>query len=115
MDNKNEILPCDRVELLTKDNKNTKERGDLKSKMVEALIQAAANGQLNTVKELLFKFQIEINDQGVNGYTALHAACHSGHLETVKELYFMAKERQITILEQQDINGRRAIHHAAEG
>ncbi|ASQ46766.1 ankyrin repeat domain-containing protein [Legionella clemsonensis] len=54
----------------------------------QSLPEAAAQGNLNLVKSLIEKQSIfqkksYINQLGINGYNALHAACRNGHLSVV--------------------------------
>lgn len=103
------------VEVINGNPKVTKGMAKLKSKMLSVLVEAASTGQLNTIKELLTKYPLDLNAKDDSGKTALHSACRYGHLEIVQELYFMAKQKHLEIFEVEDQEGRRALHLAAEG
>ena len=49
-------------------------------------IEAAKEGDLKVVKELLKRSDIDVNIQNIDGNTALIWASYEGHLDIVKEL-----------------------------
>ena len=49
-----------------------------------ALIWAAANGEVEAVKELLRNEKVDVNAANKNGYTALILAAANGKVEVVK-------------------------------
>ena len=52
---------------------------------VEGLLNAASNGNLSVVMEILKSQQCGVNDKH-EGQTALHVACQNGHLDVIKYL-----------------------------
>ncbi|KAL3862390.1 hypothetical protein ACJMK2_008359 [Sinanodonta woodiana] len=73
------------------------------------LVQAAANGDLETVKAILGKSPDKVNMQR-EGKTGLHLASYEGHTEVVS--YLLQKGANIEI---EDNEGNTALHYASFG
>lgn len=74
------------------------------------LVTAAAEGEMDQVKVMVEDKEIPINSCiGKSGVNALHMACKYGHLRIVK--WLIEKGLHIEI---EDLQGRRALHYAAE-
>lgn len=64
----------------------------------EALVMAAANGNMAALSDLLHSGRGEcgVNDKS-NGQTALHAACKNGHLDAVKCLLAEGAQLEVEV------------------
>jgi E3 ubiquitin-protein ligase mind-bomb len=79
------------------------------TRSVEGLVNAAANGNLSVVMEILKTQQCGVNDKH-EGQTALHVACQNGHIDVIKYLLSQGAK-----LEVEDKQGAYPIHYAAVG
>lgn len=75
----------------------------------DLLVRAAAQGHLDTVRELLRQYPDKI-DAKSSGKTCLQVASHQGHLEIVELLLSKAAN-----LEVADDDGDKALHYATFG
>lgn len=78
--------------------------------MSSLVVEAAAEGQLSILKELLSKYGVAIDSKDDYGRSPLHMACRRGQLIVVK----MLLEYKASV-ELEDNEGNRAVHHATEG
>ena len=68
---------------------------------VEGLLNAASNGNLSVVMEILKSQQCGVNDKH-EGQTALHVACQNGHLDVIK--YLLTRGAKLEV----EVSGSRA-------
>lgn len=85
----------------------------LSSKLGDLFVEAAQEGDLYLVKELVIHFKVPkgVAHTSKPGFTALHMACRRGRREVVEWLLSAPK----VDLEKADDKGRTAIYHAVKG
>ena len=95
---------AERIEIMVNATKLTQMQQD---KLNNKLINAAKNGDIKNVKELLAK-GADVGTKNKNGETALHFAAWDGHVDVVKVLIEKGAD-----VDAKDNDGKTALHWAA--
>lgn len=84
----------------------------MRSELGNLLVEAAREGNLNLVKELVEHcgVAVDVEHTTTPGLTALHLASRYGHLDVIQ--WLLGKNVN---LEKADHKGRTAIYHAVKG
>ena len=84
----------------------------LKSQLGNLLVQAAQEGDLYLLQELIenHKVSVDVDHKSTPGLTALHTACRQGRLKVIELLLDQGAD-----IEKADEKGRTALYHAVKG